>query len=69
MFICFHFLGLFELPEIVAPRLFPAYSVLAVDVLLQFLWRWAAGIKDWQKLWPLRCAVALILLVGAVFGE
>ncbi len=69
MFICFHYLRLFELPEIVAPRLFPAYTALAIDVLLQFLWRRAAGIENWYNLWPLRCLTAAILMAGAFFGE
>jgi len=68
MFICFQCVGLFELPEIVAPRLLPAYTALAIDVLLQLPWRWAAGIADWYKLWPLRCLVVAILMAGGFFG-
>jgi hypothetical protein len=68
MFICFHYLGLFELPTIVVPSLFPAYTALAVDVLLQFAWRKAAHIEDWNKLWGLRCLIAAVMLAGALFG-
>jgi hypothetical protein len=69
MFICFHFLGLFELPTIVAPNLLCAYLALAADVLLQFIWRKAAHIKDWSKMWKLRCSIAAIMVIGAFFGR
>ena len=69
MFICFHFLGLFELPTIVAPNLLWACLALAADVLLQFIWRKAAHIKDWWRMWKLRCFTAAVMVAGAFFGK
>ena len=40
MFVCFHFLRLFEDPkDLLKPDLFYAYLMLGIDVLLQFGWR------------------------------
>jgi hypothetical protein len=69
MFICFHFLGLFELPTIIEPNLLCAYLVLAADVLLQFIWRKSAHIKEWNRMWKLRCSVAVVMVLGAFFGK
>jgi hypothetical protein len=66
MFLCFYYLRLFDPPTLPLPepRLRAAYIVLALDVLLQFAWRCAAGLEPWVKWW-LRLIVAAILVVGA----
>lgn len=69
MFACFHFLRLFEDPtRTVAAYLPAAYAFLAGDVLLQFLWRWAVGLKKRYR-WQMRAFAALILILGACFGS
>jgi len=68
MFTCFHFLRLFEDPtRTVAPNLPAAYGFLAADVLLQFLWRGAVGLKMGFR-WEMRVFATVILIIGAVGG-
>jgi hypothetical protein len=69
MFICFHYLRLFEDPvKLQEPFLPAAYLMLMTDVLLQFLWRKAVGL-DWKYRWRLRASVAAVLLLGCLFGS
>lgn len=69
MFICFHYLRLFEDPvKLLEPFLPAAYIMLMADVLLQFFWRMAVGL-DWRYRWVLRTSVAGVLLLGALFGQ
>ena len=68
MFACFHFLRLFEDPtKTEAPYLPAAYGLLAADVLLQFLWRGAVGLKMGYR-WEMRCFAAAVLVTGACLG-
>jgi hypothetical protein len=69
MFICFHYLRLFEDPrELQKPDLFHAYLMLGIDVLLQFLWRVVVGL-DWLYRWWLRLGIATVLFVGCAWGD
>jgi hypothetical protein len=69
MFVCFHYLRLFEDPvKLVAPFLPFAYGTLAADVLLQFGWRKLVGL-DWKYRWLLRLGIAVVLVFGAVLGQ
>src|SRR6476660_8541621 len=62
MFVCFHFLRLFEDPKALeAAHLMPAYLCLSADVAMQFLWRWAVGLPVAQKA-GLRSIIAGTLL-------
>jgi hypothetical protein len=68
MFICFHYLRLFELPEKPLPNLRVAYAMLAADVVLQYGWRWVVGL-DWKYKGRLRGLVALALIAGSIWGD
>ncbi len=69
MFVCFHFLRLFEDPvKLVPPFLPAAYAMLTADVLLQFAWRAVVGI-GWSYKWWLRSGIAAALLLGAFLGH
>lgn len=68
MFICFHYLRLFELPDKPAPNLRLAYAMLAADVVLQYLWRWVTGLEVLYR-WKLRLFIAVVLAAGAIFGD
>ena len=69
MFVCFHYLRLFEDPVKLVPPFLPvAYGALTADVLLQFAWRKAAGLDPLYR-WLLRSSIAAVLLLGAFFGE
>ena len=69
MFICFHYLRLFEDPaRLLAPFLPAAYMALMADVLLQFIWRSVVGL-NWRHKWLLRTSVAAVLLIGSLFGH
>jgi len=68
MFICFHYLRLFEDPrELQKPDLFHAYLMLGIDVLLQFGWRAVVGL-DWLYRWWLRLSIAIVLFIGCSWG-
>ena len=69
MFVCFHFLRLFEDPAKLVPPFLPvAYLTLAGDVLLQFGWRALVGL-NWTYRWKLRLSIAVVLIAGAFLGS
>jgi hypothetical protein len=69
MFICFHYLRLFEDPtKLQEPCLSVAYLRLMADVLLQVLWRHVVHL-GWSYRWKLRTTVAAVLLLGSMFGQ
>jgi hypothetical protein len=69
MFVCFHFLRLFEDPnQLQTPNLLIAYLMLAIDVVLQFGWRAFVGLEV-LYLWWLRLGVAIVLIVGCIWGQ
>jgi hypothetical protein len=69
MFICFHYLRLFENPsELQTPNLLVAYLMLAIDVLLQFVWRKVVGLDPLYRWW-LRLGIAIVLFVGCAWGD
>lgn len=69
MFVCFHFLRLFEEPkDLLKPDLFYAYLMLGIDVLLQFGWRKVVGLDPLYR-WHLRLGIAVVLFVGCLWGD
>jgi hypothetical protein len=64
MFVCFHFLRLFEDPKALEPaKLWPVYLALGVGVASQYLWRKVVGLK-WEQKWLLRLVISVLLFAG-----
>ncbi|HEX3351735.1 MAG TPA: hypothetical protein VHS34_02845 [Terriglobales bacterium] len=64
MFVCFHFLRLFEDPKALEPaNLWPVYLALGLGVASQYGWRKVVGLK-WEQKWALRLAISVLLFAG-----
>lgn len=68
MFWAFYYLRLFKAPDIIAPNLPFAYSLLAADVLMQFGWRASVGLPA-ENDRALRILATASLVFGAIFGH